>query len=122
MSPTNTTSANTTTSSGAPGLQQIPEQQLQENNNSSNAMGSNSNNSNNARPTSSSAQKQQQHYNAAREAFGKYLELRPNDERAKQARNRKTQAILPIRGKILNVASATSTKIFANTEIADLMR
>jgi topoisomerase-4 subunit B len=40
---------------------------------------------------------------------------------AKQARDRKTQAILPIRGKILNVASATSAKIFANLEIADLI-
>lgn len=40
---------------------------------------------------------------------------------AKQARDRKTQAILPIRGKILNVASATSAKIFANQEIADLV-
>jgi topoisomerase IV subunit B len=39
---------------------------------------------------------------------------------AKQARDRKTQAILPIRGKILNVASATNEKIRANAEIADL--
>ncbi len=39
---------------------------------------------------------------------------------AKQARDRKTQAILPIRGKILNVASATMDKIRANTEIANL--
>jgi topoisomerase-4 subunit B len=39
---------------------------------------------------------------------------------AKQARDRKTQAILPIRGKILNVASATLDKIRANSEIADL--
>jgi len=40
---------------------------------------------------------------------------------AKQARDRKTQAILPIRGKILNVASANSAKIGANLEIADLI-
>lgn len=40
---------------------------------------------------------------------------------AKQARERKTQAILPIRGKILNVASATSDKIRANSEIGDLI-
>jgi topoisomerase IV subunit B len=39
---------------------------------------------------------------------------------AKQARDRKKQAILPIRGKILNVASATNEKIRANQEIADL--
>jgi topoisomerase-4 subunit B len=40
---------------------------------------------------------------------------------AKQARDRRTQAILPIRGKILNVASASADKIRANQEIADLV-
>jgi topoisomerase IV subunit B len=39
---------------------------------------------------------------------------------AKQARDRKTQAIMPIRGKILNVASASADKIRGNSEIADL--
>ncbi|WP_310497365.1 DNA topoisomerase IV subunit B [Sandarakinorhabdus sp.] len=40
---------------------------------------------------------------------------------AKHARNRQTQAILPIRGKILNVASANAAKIGANSEVADLI-
>ncbi len=41
---------------------------------------------------------------------------------AKQARNRNTQAILPLRGKILNVASATRDKIAANNEISDIIQ
>lgn len=40
---------------------------------------------------------------------------------AKMARDRKTQAILPLRGKILNVASATRDKIHANQEISDML-
>jgi topoisomerase-4 subunit B len=41
---------------------------------------------------------------------------------AKQARDRRTQAILPLRGKILNVAAATSDKMDANKELSDLMQ
>ena len=39
---------------------------------------------------------------------------------AKQARDRKTQAVLPLRGKILNVASASTEKLGANKELSDL--
>ncbi|MGH7011415.1 MAG: DNA topoisomerase IV subunit B, partial [Caulobacteraceae bacterium] len=40
---------------------------------------------------------------------------------AKQARNRRTQAILPLRGKILNVASASADQLAANRELSDLV-
>ncbi|MCB2053224.1 MAG: DNA topoisomerase IV subunit B [Geminicoccaceae bacterium] len=40
---------------------------------------------------------------------------------AKQARSRETQAILPLRGKILNVASATADKLAQNKELQDLV-
>lgn len=39
---------------------------------------------------------------------------------AKQARRRETQAVLPLRGKVLNVASASIDKINANQELNDL--
>jgi topoisomerase IV subunit B len=40
---------------------------------------------------------------------------------AKQARDRETQAILPLRGKILNVATASLDKMHANRELADIV-
>ena len=40
---------------------------------------------------------------------------------AKQARDRGTQAVLPLRGKILNVVTATAEKLHANQEISDLI-
>ncbi|HKH33047.1 MAG TPA: DNA topoisomerase IV subunit B [Beijerinckiaceae bacterium] len=39
---------------------------------------------------------------------------------AKQARDRATQAVLPLRGKILNVASATKDKLVQNQQLSDL--
>ena len=41
---------------------------------------------------------------------------------AKQARDRASQAVLPLRGKILNVASAGSDKLAANQQISDLIQ
>jgi topoisomerase IV subunit B len=41
---------------------------------------------------------------------------------AKQARDRASQAVLPLRGKILNVASAGNDKLVANQQIADLVQ
>ena len=41
---------------------------------------------------------------------------------AKQARDRATQAVLPLRGKILNVASAAAGKLQQNQELSDLVQ
>ncbi|MBV8664192.1 MAG: type IIA DNA topoisomerase subunit B, partial [Hyphomicrobiales bacterium] len=41
---------------------------------------------------------------------------------AKQARDRAIQAILPLRGKILNVASATRDKLAQNQQLSDLIQ
>jgi topoisomerase IV subunit B len=41
---------------------------------------------------------------------------------AKQARNRINQAILPLRGKILNVANAGKEKLAANAQLSDLIQ
>lgn len=41
---------------------------------------------------------------------------------AKQARDRNTQAVLPLRGKILNVASAAAGKLQQNQELSDLLQ
>ena len=41
---------------------------------------------------------------------------------AKQARLRETQAVLPLRGKILNVAAASLAKLGGNQELADLVQ
>ncbi|RDE09249.1 DNA topoisomerase IV subunit B [Pelagibacterium lacus] len=41
---------------------------------------------------------------------------------AKQARDRASQAVLPLRGKVLNVAGASRDKLAANQQIADLVQ
>lgn len=41
---------------------------------------------------------------------------------AKQARNRKSQAVLPLRGKVLNVAGASRDKVAANQQIGDIVQ
>ncbi len=41
---------------------------------------------------------------------------------AKQARDRRTQAVLPLRGKILNVASAGKDKLAQNAQLSDLVQ
>jgi topoisomerase IV subunit B len=41
---------------------------------------------------------------------------------AKQARDRRSQAVLPLRGKILNVASAGKDKVAQNAQLADLVQ
>ena len=41
---------------------------------------------------------------------------------AKQARDRQTQAILPLRGKVLNAEQATDRKVMANQELSDVVR
>jgi DNA gyrase subunit B/topoisomerase-4 subunit B len=41
---------------------------------------------------------------------------------AKQGRDRRTQAILPIRGKVLNAEQATLAKVIENKELGDIVR
>jgi DNA gyrase subunit B/topoisomerase-4 subunit B len=41
---------------------------------------------------------------------------------AKQGRNRRTQAILPLRGKVLNTEQANFKKIMANRELQDIVK
>ncbi|MDR1476895.1 MAG: DNA topoisomerase IV subunit B, partial [Rickettsiales bacterium] len=60
---------------------------------------------------------------ASRERAGTELFIVEGDSAggsAKQARNRMTQAILPLRGKILNVAASSNERLSANKELQDL--
>jgi DNA gyrase subunit B len=41
---------------------------------------------------------------------------------AKQGRDRRTQAILPLRGKVLNAEQASSSKVLANKELQDIVQ
>ncbi len=41
---------------------------------------------------------------------------------AKQGRDRQTQAILPLRGKVLNAEQATDRKVFANQELTNIVK
>ncbi len=41
---------------------------------------------------------------------------------AKQARDRRTQAVLPLRGKVLNVEQANQKKVFENKELTDVIQ
>ncbi len=67
--------------------------------------------------------------NAIRDAFDHWLTAAPNQANkllaggsAKQARDRASQAVLPLRGKILNVAGASRDKLAANQLISDLLQ